>query len=251
MIRIILISGHGAGDPGAVAAVDGVVYKESAEAEALVKKIAERLKAYECEVFCYDFAANAYADWKNGTLQLPSADALLEVHFNACAADAGDGRIKGCEAFVHPSSGGESRKLASAMVAAVCGAAELTLRGVKQGQYAVIGAAEKARIPSTLLEVCFLDDADDLRQYLPRRDAIADAIAEELAAFAGAAKKEICEAPRRAEEPCPPWAENACAWAVAQGLFQGNGTGFCWNGAMTRQELAVVLQRFARKFAMA
>lgn len=40
------------------------------------------------------------------------------------------------------------------------------------------------------------------------------------------------------------WAEEACAWAVAQGLFRGDGQGnFRWQEPVTREELAVILHR--------
>lgn len=46
------------------------------------------------------------------------------------------------------------------------------------------------------------------------------------------------------------WAAAACRWAVEQGLFRGDDTGnFRWQEAVTRQELAVILQRFFETIA--
>ena len=42
------------------------------------------------------------------------------------------------------------------------------------------------------------------------------------------------------------WAKEACDWAVSKGLFLGYGSGnFNWHDRVTREELAVVLKRFA------
>lgn len=50
------------------------------------------------------------------------------------------------------------------------------------------------------------------------------------------------------EDTCEPdkWAKEACDWAVEAGLFQGDGCGFRWKEPVTRQELALVLQRGAK-----
>ena len=47
------------------------------------------------------------------------------------------------------------------------------------------------------------------------------------------------------------WAEASCAWAVEKGLFLGSGDeGYRWHEGVTRQELAVILQRASKLFAM-
>lgn len=44
------------------------------------------------------------------------------------------------------------------------------------------------------------------------------------------------------------WAEEACTWAVQQGIIQGDGQGsFRWREAVTREELAVMLYRLQTK----
>ena len=43
------------------------------------------------------------------------------------------------------------------------------------------------------------------------------------------------------------WAEEACAWAVEQGIFQGDGQGnFRWQEPVTREQLAVILHRLQK-----
>lgn len=44
------------------------------------------------------------------------------------------------------------------------------------------------------------------------------------------------------------WAEEACAWAVQQGIVKGDGQGnFRWHDPITREELAVMLYRIHTK----
>ena len=44
------------------------------------------------------------------------------------------------------------------------------------------------------------------------------------------------------------WAEEACAWAVKQGIFQGDGKGgYDWQAPVTREQLAVILYRLYGK----
>ncbi|MBP3313338.1 MAG: N-acetylmuramoyl-L-alanine amidase [Oscillospiraceae bacterium] len=44
------------------------------------------------------------------------------------------------------------------------------------------------------------------------------------------------------------WAEEACAWAVAEGIFQGNEEGaYHWKDPITREALALILYRMKTK----
>ena len=50
------------------------------------------------------------------------------------------------------------------------------------------------------------------------------------------------------EEPSD-WAKSACAWAVEKGLFQGGANrDFRWHEAVSRQELAIVLERVSKLY---
>lgn len=43
------------------------------------------------------------------------------------------------------------------------------------------------------------------------------------------------------------WAKSSCEWAVEKGLFQGSGdTSFHWHEAVTREQLAVILERASK-----
>ena len=237
MSEVFLISGHGAGDPGATSVIDGVAYREAVEAEALVKKIAESLKAYNCVVNCYPFERDAYKDCLAGAFSVPGNPALaVEIHFNAFKADAGDGKAKGCEAYYAAVA---DEDVSDKLAIAVCKASDLPKRETQYGNFAVIRRLAAAGVPAVLLEVCFLDDGDDMRRYLLRRDAIAEKLAEEIAMIIGAGKRQSTA------DGCDDWAADACRWAVEQGLFRGDGESMRWREPLTRQEMAVVLQRLA------
>ncbi len=98
MMKILLISGHGAGDPGATGKYNGKTYKEADLTREVVSAVAKKLKAY-ADVTVYDQSRNAYTDYKNGVLNkhanFTKYDFVLEVHFNAFQKDAGDGKTKG------------------------------------------------------------------------------------------------------------------------------------------------------------
>ncbi len=57
------------------------------------------------------------------------------------------------------------------------------------------------------------------------------------------------EPEKRASEPPSGWASAAAAWAVEQGLFQGDQEGdYAWKENLSRQALAVILKRFAERY---
>lgn len=175
-MKILLISGHGAGDPGAIGTYQGKQYKEADLTREVTAALAKVLKPY-ADVTIYDTDRNAYTDYKNGGLtsraKFQTFDYVLEVHFNAFQADAGDGRNKGTEIFVMPSRSDVSVEKQIVDAIAKVG---LTNRGVKKQSFGVISTASRAGVRASLLEVCFIDDADDMRIYTTKTNQIVSAI---------------------------------------------------------------------------
>lgn len=172
-MKILLISGHGAGDPGAIGTYNGKTYKEADLTREVVNGVAKGLKEY-ADVTVYDQNRNAYTDYTNGVLNknanFSQYDFVLEVHFNAFKADSGDGRTKGTEIFA---------KSGSSIEPAICkniAALGFTNRGVKSSGFAVINTARSKGVRAALLEVCFIDDADDMKLYLSKKNQVVDAI---------------------------------------------------------------------------
>lgn len=176
-MKILLISGHGAGDSGAVAKIKGKTYKEATETIVMVKKIKEQLAAYNVTVDIYPTQRNAYEDAKAGNLQvdLSKYDYVLEIHFNACVKDLkGNGKVTGSEAFVTTTD--KTKAVENDMLDCLAGIG-LKKRSVKSHNYTVIYRAKTKGADSCLLEVCFIDDADDMAIYLKNKDNVAKAIA--------------------------------------------------------------------------
>ena len=172
-MKILLISGHGAGDPGAIGTCNGKTYREADLTREVVTALAAKLK--DCaSVTVYDQSRNAYTDYKNGSLNsrahFEDFDIVLEIHFNAFKEDKGDGKNKGVEIYAKAGSDIEGNIVKN--IAAL----GFTNRGVKSSGFAVINTARSKGARAALLEVCFIDDADDMKLYLAKKNDIINAI---------------------------------------------------------------------------
>ena len=227
MLNVLLIAGHGAGDPGAVA--NGI--QEADETRAVVSNLDTQLQGI-CNVDIYPTDRNAYADLKAGKLAVrwSDYDYVLEVHFNAFDGAPSDGKTKGVECYVTTSEGGISVEEAICKNIASLG---LTNRGVKRKNWDVIQAARSAGVSSALLEVCFLDDPDDMRVYNANKTAVATAIAAGIVSGFG------IQPQPPAPEPTQPWYQEAMDWAKEYGLMDGTRP----LANVTRAELATALWR--------
>ena len=117
------------------------------------------------------------------------------------------------------------------MVAAIA-AVGLTNRGVKRNNWAVINQARKAGTSSALLEICFIDDADDMAVYAVKQSEIVEAIAMSIIDGFGLQRpepveqeetmtgKEIYDALNAytATLPVPDWAKKELEEAKAAGI---------------------------------
>ncbi|MGO5113541.1 N-acetylmuramoyl-L-alanine amidase [Candidatus Avoscillospira sp. LCP25S3_F1] len=249
-MNLLLIAGHGAGDPGAV--WNG--RREADETRRLAADVQQALSG-RCTVARYPEDRNAYSDYQAGrltqTAQFSQYDAVLELHFNACAAGAADGKPKGVEAYV------TTTETETALASALCGALEplgFPNRGVKRQNWAVIAAARRQGVPAVLLEVCFLDDGDDMALYDRRYDEVVAALADAAAETLGwkgekpmtyeefTAMMERYER-ERAAAPAADWSAQARAWCETGGVLNDGRYG----SHVTREELAQALYNLAGK----
>lgn len=177
-MKILLISGHGAGDPGAVSKINSVQYQEADETRKVTSALKKALQDY-CDITIYPTSHNAYKDCKNGVLLSTAGfskyDYVLEIHFNAYQTVSADGKTKGVECYVTTSEVGTSVETKICKEVAALG---LTNRGVKRYNWAVIYNARKMGVSAALLEVCFIDDADDMKIYTQKFQQIIDGIAK-------------------------------------------------------------------------
>ena len=135
-MKLLLIAGHGAGDPGATATYGGKRYREADETRDLAARLASELnRRFEITVTQFDPAKNAYTELQRGrslAASFSGCDYALELHFNASGVSAADGRRKGTECYIPV--GGEAGP-----AAALCAALQplgFPNRGVKQKNFA-------------------------------------------------------------------------------------------------------------------
>ena len=184
-MKILLIAGHGDGDCGAV----GCGYKEAELTREMVKLIKPYLDKY-AEVTIADTKKNWYKYiCKNGQkFDFKPYNYVLEIHFNACVKDEnGNGNTTGTEIYVTTMEKGTS--VEEGIVNSISSLG-LKNRGVKAKNWALINHIKKQGVSSALLEVCFIDDADDMNVYTAKRNDIASAIAIAIADGFGLKKKE-------------------------------------------------------------
>lgn len=163
-MKVLLISGHGAGDPGAV----GNGYKEADLTREVVKLVKTRLSKF-ADVTVYDVNKNAFAVLDNGgSINFKPYDYVLEIHFNAF-----NGKAYGTEIYVTTS---EKTTVVEDKIVKNISALGFTNRGVKKKNFYVIRTAKSQGVSSALLEVCFIDNASDMVKYTSKKNQIADAI---------------------------------------------------------------------------
>lgn len=166
-MNILLISGHGASDCGAVGY--GV---EREETRRVTNRLAELLRPY-MNVIMYPQSRNAYDDVYNGCFQvsLANIDYVFEVHFNS----SDNPTARGTEVWVTPMENGTSveqhivNKLASV---------GFTNRGVKSEYFAVITHCKNRGVSSALVETCFISNKADMDTYNTKFNSVCSAMAK-------------------------------------------------------------------------
>lgn len=176
-MRILLIAGHGNGDPGAV----GCGYQEATETRRMATAVKPKLEAYGINVVMYDQNKNAYDEIRFGRgISLSGIDYVIEFHLNAGVGDTGgNGVTTGTEILVDASEAGTS--VEEAMLKKIC-AIGFKNRGVKRrNDLLVQNTVTNAGVSHALIETCFIDDKDDMQLYEKNFDKIAQAIADGVA----------------------------------------------------------------------
>lgn len=221
-MKLLLISGHGAGDPGAVAGQ----WKEADETRRMTAAVAAAL-AGRADVDLYPTARNAYADYRSGALdalaRFARYDYVLEIHFNAFQSGSSDGKRKGTELYTPAAACAADQ----AILRQVC-ALGFPNRGLKDGGHlAVISAACRAGTAAALLEVCFLDDPDDMALYAAGPDRVARAVAAGIAEGFGLPDMEQEEKTviYQTLEEVPAWAKPTVEKLLKKGYLTGTGQG--------------------------
>lgn len=168
-MKILLIVGHGAGDPGACSNY-GV---EATETRRVVEILKSQFGAYDVTVDVYPINRNAYADIGAGTLQVNFAnyDYVLEVHFNFSANES----ATGVEVWVTTIETGITVEQSIVNKVSALGYPN---RGVKREDFRVIRTAKNKGVSADLIETCFISNKNDMDKYNNKFSNVCNAIAE-------------------------------------------------------------------------
>lgn len=166
-MKILLIAGHGQGDPGACA--NG--YQEAVLTRELVGTLSNILRQY-AEVDVFDTSKNMYKYLKSNKFDFRKYDYVLEVHFNAW-----DTKAKGVEILIHTSED-------------VCTVEELILKNISRIGFTKREVVSRGDLQNmnickgsqdvsyALIETCFIDNVSDMKLYEANKDKVAQAIAD-------------------------------------------------------------------------
>lgn len=171
-MKILLIAGHGQGDPGACA--NG--YQEATLTREIVKLLEGKLKSY-ADITVFDTNKNMYKYLKTNIFNFKAYDYVFEVHLNAGANNLrGNKKTTGTEILVHTSEKGTSVENAILKNMKALG---FKNRGVKKRSDLLNMNTCKGKqgVSYALLETCFIDDLDDTNLYFSKKDAVIEAIA--------------------------------------------------------------------------
>ena len=169
---ILIICGHGDGDPGACACG----HKEAELVREFGPVLKNSLSQY-ADVDLYDMSKNLYKVQKSGNIfNFKHYDYVIELHLNAAANDQnGNGHTTGVEILVHDSEKGIS--VEEEILSNIC-ALGFKNRGVKRRNNLLNMniCKGKQNVSYALIELCFIDDLDDILLYMAKMDEMVAAI---------------------------------------------------------------------------
>ena len=171
-LKLLLIAGHGANDPGACSSY-GI---ERDETRKVVSRLAELFKNYkDVDVDIYPINRNCYSDVTTSRVQVNMAnyDYVFEVHFNSATASA-----RGTEVWVTPT---ESSIAVEKRIVDNLSSVGFTNRGVKKEYFAVISFAKNKGVSSALVEVCFISNQNDMNLYRNKFEQVCNAMVSGIA----------------------------------------------------------------------
>lgn len=177
-MKILIISGHGAGDSGAC----GCGYKEADLTRKAASILEGKLDAYDCKVVRYPSVRNCYEDNKRGEMQdsFSKYGLVVEIHFNSY-----NGSAHGCECLYRPA---RMRNLAAKVSKAISEEGFFD-RGAKQRTDLMnMNTCYRSGVPYILIETCFIDNAGDMKRYNKDIYDVWDNVAEAICKYYGIEK---------------------------------------------------------------
>ena len=180
-MKILLIAGHGAGDPGACSNYG----TEATETRRVLNEVNSLFSGYDVTVDVYPTNRNAYADIGNGCLQVNFADYdyVFEIHFNSAA----NTEATGVEIWATYAEQGITVEQAIVNKIAALGYSN---RGVKREDFRVIRTAKNKGTSAALIETCFISNQGDMNRYNSNFTKVCNAMVEGIAEGFGINKKD-------------------------------------------------------------
>lgn len=174
-MNILLIAGHGAGDPGAI----GNGFQEYERNRAIVNELKGRIKGANIDVYPMDH--NAVKDGRAGNFQrdFHNYDYVCEVHLNASTNPS----VHGSLVFIDQTEKGHSvedkilENLYALGFSKAWDGIVVTQRNYPSG-LVVQNAVRRAGVSHTLLETCFISNIDDMNRLNANVAGVAQAIAD-------------------------------------------------------------------------
>lgn len=167
-MKILLIAGHGAGDPGAT----GNGYKEADLTREQLALVYDRLKSY-ATVTKYDIKKNCFRETQKGNPpSWKSYDYVVELHFNSSTLNTGYG------SEIYVSKGRKKIAKAEKYILENFEKMGFRNRGIKTKSLTNLNECTKARTPYCLIETCFIVRSDDMAKYIPNKAKAAQAIVD-------------------------------------------------------------------------
>ena len=152
-MKILLISGHGAGDSGAV----GCGFAEADLTRKATYILEGKLRDYALSVVRYSTARDCFQDLRDGVSVNLNFDLVVEVHFNAGVPSA-----HGTEVLYRD-------KRCASVASDICKAIAsrgFTNRGAKlRTDLRVMNTCFRAGVPHLLIETCFITSSEDMGRY--------------------------------------------------------------------------------------
>ena len=177
-MKILIISGHGAGDSGAC----GCGYKEADLTRKAASILEGKLDAYDCKVVRYPSARNCYEDNKRGEMQdsFSKYGLVVEIHFNSY-----NGSAHGCECLYRPA---RMRNLAAKVSKAISEEGFFN-RGAKQRTDLMnMNTCYRSGVPYILIETAFIDNKADMARYAKSIYEVWGSVAEAICKYYGIEK---------------------------------------------------------------
>ena len=237
--NILLIAGHGDGDPGAI----GNGYREADLTREMARLIKPHLDKY-VNVDIFDMTKDMYKYLNTGhTFNFKTYDYVVEIHLNSTFQPLPeDEKTTGSEILIHELERGST---VEEKILENLEALGLKNRGIKPVSNLLVmnTCKRKQGVSHALIEICFIKDADDMKIYASKKEEIAKAIVKGIADGFGLKTKDL-----DLQDISGHYAEDYIKDLYNLGIVKGDGNGNYKPDENLKRGDAAIMIRNAIKF---